>query len=148
MGAFTLMGGNRMFDLRVVCRPAREERSLYRGSWLPLFPAAASCGRRPTCTPACSIGPAELQLASKCSCLLMIIDAARLLSVLSGRLSICPTLTRVTARRPPPCTPVVMNRPQQQQPCDRRNIIRNPVLLFRRKQIIFQSFLKSFVRRD
>lgn len=78
---------------------------------------------------------------------LMIIDAACLLNVLSGRLSICSTLTRVTARRPPPCTPVVMNWPQQ-QPCDRRNIIRNPVLLSRRKQIIFQSFLKSFVRRD
>lgn len=26
-----------MFDVRVVCRPVQEERSLYQGSWLPLF---------------------------------------------------------------------------------------------------------------
>lgn len=131
-----------MFDVRVVCRPVQEERSLYQGSWLPLFLLRRAAGgvsraRRPSGAPA----------GFKVLLSLMIIDAARLLNVLSGRLSICSTLTRVTARRPPPCTPVVMSRPQQ-QPCDRRNIIRNPVLLFRRKQIIFQSFLKSFVRRD
>lgn len=149
MGAFTLMGANRWFDLWAVCRPVQEERSLYQGSWLPLLfvvvVVVASCRSRVTCPPACPIGPLELQLASKCCCLLMIIDAACLLNVLSGWLSICSALTRVTERCPA-CTPVVMNPPQQ-QPCHRNNIIRHPALLLRRKQIMFQSFLKSFVRK-
>lgn len=114
LGAFTLIGENWVFDPRVGCRPVQEP-SPSPGCHFVF--AVASSRSRVTCTPSCST-----QLASKCSCLLMIIDAACLLDVLSGWPSVCSPVTRVTARCPP-LTFAVMNSPQK-HPSDRKNVVR------------------------